>query len=106
MKRVSHIMGPADAVQEASLTAMISVDGFHCAVARSGDTAYAVGDVCPHQNAPLHGAPVSEGHVTCLKHCYRFDLRSGDCLTVGGYGLPIYPARIEGGLVVVDNWED
>lgn len=38
-------------------------------------------EVCPHQLGPLAGASISDGTVTCPWHGYRFDVRSGDCLT-------------------------
>lgn len=37
--------------------------------------------LCPHQLGPLGDAELSDGAVTCPWHGYRFDVRSGDCLT-------------------------
>jgi nitrite reductase/ring-hydroxylating ferredoxin subunit len=36
---------------------------------------------CPHQLGPLTEANVERGIVTCPWHGYRFDVRTGDCLT-------------------------
>lgn len=67
---------------------------------------HAVGELCPHQNTPLDGAAARSGEVTCRRHGYRFELRTGDCLTLGGYGLPVYPVTLEDGVVSIDVWED
>ncbi len=61
----------------------------------------AVGSLCPHQNASLDGAPAEGGSVTCRRHGYRFDLKSGDCLTVGGYGIPVFDVSIDADTVYV-----
>jgi nitrite reductase/ring-hydroxylating ferredoxin subunit len=37
--------------------------------------------VCPHLGGPLEEATVEEGVVTCPWHGYRFDVRSGRCVS-------------------------
>lgn len=66
---------------------------------------HATGSVCPHQNAPLNNAPVEKGKVICRRHCYRFDLKTGDCATIGGYGIPIFTVIEEGDTIFVEVWE-
>ena len=65
----------------------------------------AVGSVCPHQNASLDGAPAEGGYVTCRRHGYRFDLKTGDCATVGGYGIPVFEVSLDADTVYVSVWE-
>lgn len=65
----------------------------------------AVGSRCPHQNASLDGAPAGDGYVTCRRHGYRFDLKSGDCVTVGGYGIPVFEVSLDADTVYVSVWE-
>lgn len=65
----------------------------------------AVGSLCPHQNASLDGAPAQGGYVTCRRHGYRFDLKSGDCATIGGYGIPVFDVSIDADTVYVSVWE-
>ena len=49
---------------------------------------------CPHMLGPLAGQPVEDGCVTCPWHGYRFDVRSGDC--VSGQHLKLAPvARVD-----------
>lgn len=76
-----------------------------CALFFHQGTYYAVGSLCPHQNASLEGAPAQEGAVICTRHYYRFQLKSGDCLTVGGYGLPTFETDVQDGIVYVNVWE-
>lgn len=37
--------------------------------------------LCPHQLGPLNDAEILDGAVTCPWHGYRFDVRSGECVT-------------------------
>ena len=83
----------------------LGADGGTCALFHHAGGYYAVGSLCPHQNAPLEGAPAQNGQVVCRRHGYCFDLKTGDCLTVGGYGLPTYETSIEGDTIFVSLWE-
>jgi nitrite reductase/ring-hydroxylating ferredoxin subunit len=65
----------------------------------------AVGSLCPHQNASLDGAPAEGGYVICRRHGYRFDLKSGDCATLGGYGIPVFDVSVDSDTVYVSVWE-
>ncbi len=81
-------------------------DGGTCALFRHQGRYYAVGSLCPHQNASLQDAQIDEtGQVVCLRHGYRFDLKTGDCTTLGGYGLPTFETSVENGEVFVSFWE-
>ena len=76
-----------------------------CALFHHRGRWHATGSLCPHQNALLEGAPVENGEVVCLRHGYRFDLVTGDCTTVGGYGIPVFPVDVEDDTVFVTVWE-
>src|SRR5579862_663411 len=76
-----------------------------CAVFQHNGKWHATGSLCPHQNALLDGAQVEDGSIVCSRHGYRYDLESGDCLTIGGYGIPIYPVEVDGEDIVVSVWE-
>lgn len=80
-------------------------DGGECALFHHAGRWFATGSLCPHQNSPLEGARVECGQVVCLRHGYRFDLKSGDCVTLGGYGLPVYSVDIEDETVFVSVWD-
>ena len=63
---------------------------------------YAIGNVCPHQ-----GAPLAEGWyeqedcvVTCPLHAWDFDVRTGQHLN-GPEAVPTYETRVVDGMVQV-----
>ena len=76
-----------------------------CTLFLHGGKCYAVGSLCPHQNAPLNNAPAENGAVICKRHGYRFDLKTGDCLTLGGYGIPVFTVIEENDIILVEVWE-
>ena len=57
----------------------------------------AVRDLCGHRAIALSGGLVRDGVLTCPGHFWRYDLRTGRCLTQTDR-LPTYPCR------VVDGW--
>jgi 3-phenylpropionate/trans-cinnamate dioxygenase ferredoxin subunit len=86
-------------------------------IARSGELAigvynvdgefYAIEDRCTHDDGPL-----AEGEfecddrrcvAICPRHGARFDIRTGEALTLPAY-LPVatFPVRVDDGLVVVE----
>jgi len=77
-----------------------------CALVLHKNRIYAVGSVCPHQNAPFTGAKIEKGKIVCPRHSYCFNLKSGECATIGGYGIPTFPVEVENGIVYVQVWED
>lgn len=92
------------AVEEVPEGAGIAVQAFghRVAVFRAGGGVFAVGARCPHAGGPLEEGYLKEGAVTCPWHGSRFDLATGDLL--GGparEGVPSFPARIEGGRVLL-----
>jgi nitrite reductase/ring-hydroxylating ferredoxin subunit len=76
----------------------------YLAVFDLGDTVVAVDNECKHVGNPLDDGQVSGGCVTCPWHGWRYDLRTGDLLTMFGRrpGLRTYPARVEAGEILVE----
>lgn len=106
MRKVRYAAIRADELQpDTGKIVRLGEDGGECALFLHNGKWYATGSLCPHQNAPLEGAPVENGQVICRRHGYRFDLRTGDCTTLGGYGIPIFETQIEDGVVYVSVWE-
>ncbi len=65
--------------------------------------------LCPHQGGSLAAGPFDGSRVTCSrKGCLRwsFDVRTGQGPTGGSTRLATYPARVEGGAVLVDLPDD
>ncbi|MBV8463171.1 MAG: Rieske 2Fe-2S domain-containing protein, partial [Acidimicrobiales bacterium] len=68
------------------------------AVFQTSSGVYAVDNQCLHVGNPLDDGFVSGDCVTCPWHGWRYDLRTGEHLTMFGrrHGLRSYPVRIEG----------
>ena len=62
---------------------------------------FAVARACPHEGYPLEEGIVVGETITCPWHGWRFDLRSGACLTAGE-DTQAFPVSIDGGEVLVD----
>jgi nitrite reductase/ring-hydroxylating ferredoxin subunit len=62
---------------------------------------FACENECPHQGAPLDSGIVKDGYLSCPRHGYRFDLKSGNCLDNSVYTLKIYPVTINGDEILV-----
>ena len=81
-----------------------NVAGRMVAVFNCGGEYHAINDFCPHQGASLSGSPVAEdGSVMCPWHGYRFDIRSGACLSPESATCKLSPApqlAIENGKVI------
>ncbi len=56
---------------------------------------------CKHMKASLATGSVNNGIITCRWHGWKYDLRSGNCLTVTGMKLKRYEVEIADGEVYV-----
>ncbi len=73
----------------------VTVDGLLIAVFDSDGEMFAVDNICRHVGSPLDDGFVEGGCVTCPWHGWRYDLRTGDHLTLFSRqpGLGTYPVR-------------
>jgi 3-phenylpropionate/trans-cinnamate dioxygenase ferredoxin subunit len=94
----------ADVAPDTGLIVRLGETG-ECALFYHKGRWHATGSLCPHQNALLEGAPIEAGAIVCRRHGYRFDLETGDCLTIGGCGVPVFHVDVEGDTVYVSIWE-
>jgi 3-phenylpropionate/trans-cinnamate dioxygenase ferredoxin component len=58
------------------------IDGQAIAMFHVGDTFYAIGDTCTHEEYSLSEGCVCDHTVECLKHGARFDLMTGEVLSL------------------------
>lgn len=81
----------------------VRVGGAYIAVFDLDGELVAVDNVCRHLGNPIDDGHVSSGCVTCPWHGWRYDLRTGDHLTMFGRrsGLRTYPVRSVGDDVLV-----
>ena len=70
-------------------------------VTAEGDS-YAVFDShCSHQRTDIPLSELNDCTLTCPKHQWTFDVKTGACLKAGGSPLRQYPAKVVGGRVMV-----
>jgi nitrite reductase/ring-hydroxylating ferredoxin subunit len=66
---------------------------------------YALDNRCPHQGYPLYEGSLDSDrqivNLTCHWHNWKFDLKSGKCVS-GGDGVKTYPTKIENGFIWVN----
>jgi len=62
---------------------------------------FACENECPHQGAPMQAGIVKDGYLSCPRHGFRFDLKSGSCLDNSDYTLKIYPVTLNGDEILV-----
>ena len=111
----------------------VESDGKELCIVNAGGTFYAIGDRCPHMNAPLSMGTLEGTIVICPLHFSRFDLRTGRKVSgpveakiegtdrlpppltaymqrlaaimapVKTYDLQVFPVRVDGTGVFVDT---
>ncbi len=81
----------------------VTVNGQEILLVNIKGAIYAMEPQCPHQGAPLSGALLKDGeHITCQRHGYRFDLKTGACKDFPQYTLKLYPVSIADDNVLVE----
>lgn len=85
----------------------VDIGEHRLAVFRIGDQVYAIGDRCSHAEASLSEGEVFDTEVECPRHGSEFDLVSGEPKSLPATTpVPVYPARVEDGRVVVTIREE
>jgi nitrite reductase/ring-hydroxylating ferredoxin subunit len=73
-------------------------NGAEVALFNVGGKFHAIENFCPHKGYPLADSRLYGGIVECDLHGWRFDVRSGECLTKKNCSLESYDVVIE------DEW--
>jgi nitrite reductase/ring-hydroxylating ferredoxin subunit len=82
---------------------VVELDGVQVLLVNVKGEIFACENECPHQGSPLNAAIVKDGPlISCPRHGYKFNLRSGSCSDFPEYVLKIYPVKLEGEDVLVD----
>ncbi len=82
-------------------TTRIDSHGRGLFISREGDS-YAVFDSrCSHQRTDIPLSELDDCTLTCPKHQWTFDVKTGACHKPGGSPLVPYPAKVVGGRVMV-----
>ena len=67
------------------------------------DRVFAREDKCPHTTGPLSQGIVHDGGVTCPLHNWVFSLETGEAQGADAGRVATYPARVEGGRILLDR---
>ena len=68
------------------------------AVVRSGDSYFAIEDICTHDGAALTGGAIEGTEIICPRHGARFCLRTGEALSPPAYEpVRVFATKIEDG---------
>lgn len=81
----------------------VEAGGKKLALFRMGDRCFAIDELCPHRDAPLHEGFCEGLEVQCPWHASRFSLETGAHRhPPAKKGVTAYPVRITDGDVQVD----
>lgn len=70
-------------------------------ISRDGDSFAVFDSHCTHQRTDIPLSALDDCTLTCPKHQWTFDVKTGACLKSGGSPLQQYPAKVVGGRVMV-----
>lgn len=81
----------------------VEIDNFHIVAFNVAGKLFAIEDVCSHDEGPLgDGELEEEFEVACPRHGARFDIRTGEAITLPAVeDIPAYPVRIVDGNIEV-----
>ncbi len=81
----------------------VNLDGEQILLVRDGDNVYALEDRCTHEDFPLSDGWVDDGCVYCPMHGAKFDIKTGEALSLPAYeDVKSFPVRIRDDKVEVD----
>jgi nitrite reductase/ring-hydroxylating ferredoxin subunit len=91
-----HDLGAADSFKEGE-TARIDADGRGLFIYRSGNTFKVYDSRCPHQVTNIPHLALHGEEITCPKHEWKFDVKTGECIEKGDHPLKQFESRVEQG---------
>jgi len=87
-------------VPSANKLMLVQAGGQDICLANVAGELYAVDNVCPHRQGPLHEGWIEEGQVVCPWHGWSFDPLSGVCTNAQGRVEP-FGVKVEDGEVLI-----
>ena len=76
-------------------------DGRHLFIYKSGETVRVYDSRCPHQVTDIPHLALDGVRLTCPKHNWSFDVRTGNCTEKGERPLRLFDSKIEAGRLMV-----
>ena len=84
---------------------VVRVDGDPVAVFHVGGAYYGLADVCTHDGGPLGEGELDDGQLVCPRHGARFDVRTGDALTLPAFEpVATYQVKVHDGDLLVESY--
>jgi 3-phenylpropionate/trans-cinnamate dioxygenase ferredoxin subunit len=81
------------------------VDGIEVVIVNLDGEYFCLEDVCTHDGGPLGEGELENGHIICPRHGARFDVRTGDALTLPAFEpAPTYQVKVENGDLYVESY--
>lgn len=71
------------------------------AVIKDGSSFYAIEADCKHQNANLLSRGMKSDVVACPRHGWRYNMKTGECVSHDSPPLRRYPLKFEGETIFV-----
>ena len=71
-------------------------------VANSGGEFYVYPPFCPHQETSLSLGMIDDGVLTCIKHLWQWDMKTGEVRDNAESPLKLYEVMVENGDVFVN----
>ncbi len=81
---------------------VVAVEGREILLINVKGEIFACENDCPHQGSPLQAGIVKDGHLSCPRHGYRFNLKTGACMDHPEFILKIFPLQLQGDDIMVD----
>jgi nitrite reductase/ring-hydroxylating ferredoxin subunit len=76
-------------------------NGAEIAIFNANGNFFAVENFCPHRGSPIADSRLYDETVECDLHGYRFDLKTGECLTDSNCPIETYKVIIEDEIIKV-----
>lgn len=81
---------------------LFDIDGIEIVVANVEGLFVAIPPLCPHMEDPLEASGICDkGVLTCTKHLWQWDLRTGEAMGLAEQPLRMYQVRTENGEIHV-----
>ena len=84
---------------------IVDVEGVLVVIVNLAGRFFAIEDVCTHDGGPLGEGDLQHDQLVCPRHGARFDVRTGDALTMPAFEpIGTYAVKIENGDLFVETY--
>ncbi|PIE90847.1 MAG: tRNA-(guanine-N1)-methyltransferase [Acidobacteria bacterium] len=82
--------------------ALVCIQGLDILIVYDSGTVYALENICSHEDASLFEGCIEGDDILCPLHSWRFNYKTGSCLTGDDFDLPVYKTKIVNNTIWVD----